>query len=120
MTKYVGTITIKDIHLTCNLGVSSEESQYPQKISVSCEIKADYSRCMLSDDMNDGIDYSEVEDLIRSITTKKSYSLIEHLAKELVDGISSAHSCTEVLVTIAKPNALAHAEAAQFTLVATQ
>ncbi len=110
-------LEICDLALMCQLGVSTDEHTFPQKVFVSLRIYADYSVSEVSDDLSDTIDYKNVVTSLRQMTEAKKFRLIETLARSIRDHVLAVSPATAVTVKVRKPNVLMEAGAVSYNLV---
>lgn len=83
---------LKNLEIEISVGVYETEKKALQKLLVSVEFDFEATAAAASDDLNDTIDYSAVEQLARSVCTQKHYELLEHLQAVLLSEISKNFS----------------------------
>ena len=79
------------------LGATKEEQSQKQKILVTIEYELETDNAEEFDEMEDTIDYLEIYELVRTFPGEKKYNLLEHLYKELEEGISDNFDMLENL-----------------------
>ncbi len=111
-------LEICDLALMCQLGVSTDERTFPQKVFVSLRINADYTASEVSDNLSDTIDYKDIVVSLRELTETKKFRLIETLARSIRDHVLAVSVATGVEVKVRKPNVLMEAGAVSYNLIA--
>ncbi len=107
-------LVVRNLALQCALGVSANERAHPQKIYVTCTISGDYSKSMLSDEMKDSVDYTDIVRAIEALVATETFQLIEHLGKRITDVVT--HLCVgrSIEVEVRKPNIFHNVEYTAF------
>ncbi len=103
-------IRIRDLRLTCIVGINEDERTVPQEILVNITIFADLSTPCSSDRIGDTIDYKAVKNEVIRMVEASSYFLIEKLAEEIARICLSEEAAKRVVVSIDKPHALSRAK----------
>lgn len=78
-------IKIKNLHITTSIGVYEWEKEFARDIIINAEIVTDHRDSLISDELQDTIDYDEIISKMRDLLKKKKFKLIEKLTQELVD-----------------------------------
>ena len=60
---------------------------------------------LLSDDLKDSIDYSEIVELVKKIFSENDCNLIEYVAGRICQGIIEKYPIEKVVIKIRKPHA---------------
>jgi D-erythro-7,8-dihydroneopterin triphosphate epimerase len=102
-------IRIRDLRLTCIVGINEDERLVPQEIIINIAIYADLSVPCASDRIEDTIDYKAVKNAVIGMVEASSYFLIEKLASEVARLCLAPRLAQRVTVSIDKPHALSHA-----------
>jgi FolB domain-containing protein len=79
----VDTIVIKDLGVLCRVGVPDEERAKPQRLLITIEMGADFSRAAATDDIQHTINYFDVSRRAIALCQTQPYRLIEKLAEDL-------------------------------------
>lgn len=77
---------LKDIEIYAPVGVYDFEKEQKNKFLVSIALEGDYTQSMLSDRLEDTLDYQEVYVIIQAAMSE-SADLIEHIAYRIARGI---------------------------------
>ncbi|HHU06887.1 MAG TPA: 2-amino-4-hydroxy-6-hydroxymethyldihydropteridine diphosphokinase [Clostridiaceae bacterium] len=97
-------ITLKGMEFFTHLGVRSEEKEQGQKIIIDLDLSCYYLRGILSDDLEETVNYSAVYDFVKEKAEAARNDLIEYLAGEIADGVFDRFPLVaELSLTIKKP-----------------
>lgn len=110
-------IFIKDLHVSCVIGVYHTERQEKQPIFVSVVLYCSPNILLGSDDIAQTVDYEKLATAIQNIGEKNSFSLIESLGKEILKLCLGEQLVIKAEVTIEKPQALIRAKSAGIIIV---
>src|SRR5437868_826983 len=106
----IGKIGIRNLRIHCIIGCNPEERIEKQDILIDMDIESDCSACILSDDINDTINYVEAAALCAEIARVKKYSLLEALAHDILDKLISLKNVEWASICIKKPSAIPNAD----------
>ncbi|MCK5460735.1 dihydroneopterin aldolase [Candidatus Gracilibacteria bacterium] len=79
---------LKDIEVEVFLGITGQERKNKQKILVTLLFKADEKPSIISDNIDDTLDYFEIYQFIKGFPKEKSFNLLEYLHHEMLEAIS--------------------------------
>ena len=97
-------ITLKGMEFFTHLGVRSEEKEQGQKIIIDLDLSCYYLRGILSDDLEETVNYSAVYDFVKEKAEAARNDLIEYLAGKIADGVFDRFPLVaELSLTIKKP-----------------
>ena len=97
-------ICIKKLEIFARHGVLPEENTLGQKFLVTATLYGDTSKAGRSDALEDSINYAEVSQLVKEITEKQVFKLIETLAEQIAEGILLAYpKLCKVDIEVEKP-----------------
>jgi FolB domain-containing protein len=110
------TLFIKNLTVTCIIGVNIDEREHEQEIRMQLFLWTDIAKASRSDNVDDALDYSSIyRDVVQRVEHSKFY-LIERLAYEVAT-ICLQHPLTlKAKVVIEKIGALKKAESAGIEL----
>ena len=81
-------LTIKGISLLLRLGCSAEERLNPQPVEIDLTIRFETPpRGMLTDRLEDTVCYGALVGAIKEVTSDREFSLIEHVANEILTSL---------------------------------
>jgi len=95
-------ITIVDLEVFFNVGVTDEERAKPQPLLVTVDMEFDFSSAAESDHITRTIDYSRVARQVLKYGQNRRWKLIEKLANDLADMILSKFKPQGVIVEVKK------------------
>ena len=97
-------LTIKGISLLLRLGCSAEERLNPQPVEIDLTIRFETPpRGMVTDRLEDTVCYDALVGAIKEVTSDREFSLIEHLANEILTSLRRiVESEHELRVTVRK------------------
>lgn len=99
-------ITINNMKFYAYHGVLPEEQAKGQHFYIDAELFLDVSKAGISDELEDTVDYSVVYGIIKEITEKNKFRLIENLANSISREILSRYAeILEIVVRVRKPEA---------------
>jgi len=93
------TLEIEDLEIWCHLGVSAQERAWQQKILVSVTFPVSLPS---QDDIKATTDYMEIVNCIRKEANRYPRQLLETLAKDLCDSLTTNFGITPTRIKIKK------------------
>ncbi|HHZ19376.1 MAG TPA: dihydroneopterin aldolase [Firmicutes bacterium] len=84
-------------------GVFGSEKELGQRYEVDLELALDLSSTGRTDDLEYGINYVDLYQLVREIVEERSYNLMEGLAEAIASEVLSNYPMAEVTVAVRKP-----------------
>ena len=103
------TILIRDLDCSCIIGIFDEERTRRQTVRINAEVFTDLSKAGASDDFNDALNYSEVEEYLKKEAEKSEFFLLEKLAVHLAKGVLNFEAVKAVRLTLDKFEAASYA-----------
>jgi dihydroneopterin aldolase len=97
-----GTVALRGITFQACHGATAAERRTPRRFEVDVALRLDLGRPAASDRLSDAIDYQELSTMIVSLSTQKTYRLLEGLAGVLVDAIANRWPLAEVNLEVRK------------------
>lgn len=99
-------ITLKNIHLSCHIGVPDDERAMAQPIFVDVTLHMELSRAGRDDSIDATVNYASVHKTVLAVA-EKSYRTIEGLAESIASSVKFNFEATYgVDVVVRKPYAL--------------
>ena len=95
-------ISIVDLELNLNVGVSDEERAEPQRLLLTVEMEFDFSSAAISDRLTKTIDYFAVAQTLLKFGEGRSWKLIEKLAHDVADEVLSRYQPQGVMIEVKK------------------
>ncbi len=96
-------VAVEGIALRGRCGVSAEERAVGQTLVVDVRFTPRGTAALVSDELDDAVDYGHVVDLVREVVEGGEYRLLERLAGALVDGLWERLPLVALEVGVAKP-----------------
>ncbi len=84
-------------------GVEASERRRAQPIDVDLETHCDTARAASSDALADAVDYHKLFDICGAIVSKRSFRLLESLARAIIDAVWRDPRIVQVTVRVRKP-----------------
>lgn len=94
-------ILIRDLTLSCSIGVSDEERARRQRLRINIELTVDYPP-PARDNINEVLDYGRLAKAVRNHCLTTTFRLLETLAEELSDVCFGFVPVSETKVRIEK------------------
>jgi len=94
-------IFLENLKVKSNIGVTSKErsKKQPLRFDVQIELKG---KKLFKDDINNTIDYAEIEKIITDVATKNQFKLLETLGEVIIETIGKQCSFKSIRIKIAK------------------
>lgn len=109
-------VFIEQLEVDASIGVFDWEREVKQKLILDLELQGDFSKAMVSDGLEDAIDYAKVCEVMREIVLQKHHDLLEHLAGKILDALFETFPCKALKLKIAKPGAVKEAKSVGITV----
>ncbi len=98
----MGTIIIRDLEVSCSIGISETERATPQRVLVTIEMITDITAAAVKDNVRWSIDYDAVCRRIQGFCAERSCQLLETLAIEIADLVLGEFGPISVTVEVKK------------------
>ena len=95
-------ISIVDLEVFYRVGVPEEERAKPQRLLLTVEMEFDFSAAAKTDSIADTIDYFAVSQRLLKFGDGKSWKLIEKLAADIYEMISSEFKPETISIEVKK------------------
>lgn len=102
-------VVIRELRVSCIVGVLAEERITPQEVVVSLDVGTDTAPAARSGKLGDSIDYAALAGQARELITAGRYRLLETMAEDLAACVLRDVRAATVRVTVRKPAAIAGA-----------
>lgn len=96
-------VDLRGISIYTHHGVSDAEQEVGQRLEFDLSFDVPDCDAVLTDRIEDTIDYSEVCDIVVLAATERSYRTLERLAQVIGERLIERYSCESVRVRAAKP-----------------
>ena len=113
----MNTISLVDLEIICIIGIHPHERVQEQKLFIDINLDVDFEDSIISDDINDTIDYTLIAELATQLAILKKHQLIESFCSDLNNLLLDKFKIIQKSkITVKKPNALPKAKYAAFTM----
>jgi 7,8-dihydroneopterin aldolase/epimerase/oxygenase len=96
-------VELRGISIYTHHGVSDAEQEVGQRLEFDLSFDVPDCDAVLTDRIEDTIDYSEVCDIVALAATERSYRTLERLAQVIGERLIERYGCESVRVRAAKP-----------------
>ena len=96
-------VDLRGISIYTHHGVSDAEQEVGQRLEFDLSFDVPDCDAVLTDRIEDTIDYSEVCDIVAFVATERSYRTLERLAHVVGERLIERYGCESVRVRAAKP-----------------
>jgi dihydroneopterin aldolase len=96
-------VDLRGISIYTHHGVSDAEQEVGQRLEFDLSFDVPDCDAVLTDRIEDTIDYSEVCDIVALAATERSYRTLERLAQVVGERLVERYGCESVRVRAAKP-----------------
>jgi 7,8-dihydroneopterin aldolase/epimerase/oxygenase len=96
-------VDLRGISIYTHHGVSDAEQEVGQRLEFDLTFDVPDCDAVLTDRIEDTIDYSEVCDIVALAATERSYRTLERLAQVIGERLVERYGCESVRVRAAKP-----------------
>jgi dihydroneopterin aldolase len=95
-------LLIRDLAVSCRLGIHEWEQRTPQEVLVDLELPVDARRGARRDDVAEAVDYARLVATVRATAQARPFRLMETLAEVLAHDVLSAFGVGAVVVRVKK------------------
>ena len=96
-------IEVRGLSIYTHHGVTEAEREVGQRLEIDLSFDVPDCDAVLTDRLEDTIDYAEVCDLVALAATERSYKTLERLCHVIGDRVMERYGCEVVRVRAAKP-----------------
>lgn len=96
-------IEIRGLSIYTHHGVTDAEQQVGQRLEIDVSFDIPDCDAVLTDRLDDTVDYSEVCDIVALGATERSYRTLERLCHVIGERLMERYACESVRVRAAKP-----------------
>ena len=96
-------IELRGLSIYTHHGVSEAEQEVGQRLEFDLSFDVPDCDAMLTDRLEDTIDYGQVCDIVALAATERSYRTLERLAQVVGERLMERYGCESVRVRAAKP-----------------
>jgi 7,8-dihydroneopterin aldolase/epimerase/oxygenase len=96
-------VELRGLSIYTHHGVTEAERELGQRLELDISFDVPDCDAVLTDRVEDTIDYGEVADLVALAATERSYRTLERLGHVIAERLMERYSCESVRVRAAKP-----------------
>ena len=96
-------IEIRGLSIYTHHGVTDAEQEVGQRMEFDLTIEVPHCDAVLTDRVEDTVDYSEVCDIVALAATERSHRTLERLCQVVAERLMERFDCESVRVRAAKP-----------------
>ncbi len=96
-------VELRGLSLYTHHGVTDSEQEIGQRLEFDISFDVPDCDAVLTDRIEDTIDYAEVADIVALAATERSYRTLERLAQVVGERLVERYGCDRVSVRAAKP-----------------
>jgi len=96
-------VDLRGLSIYTHHGVSEAEQEVGQRLEFDVSFDVPDCDAVLTDRLEDTVDYSEVCDIVALAATERSYRTLERLAQVVGERLMERYRCESVRVRAAKP-----------------
>jgi 7,8-dihydroneopterin aldolase/epimerase/oxygenase len=96
-------VEIRGLSIYTHHGVTDAEQEVGQRMEFDLTLEVPHSDAVLTDRVEDTVDYSEVCDIVALAATERSHRTLERLCQVVAEHLMARFDCDTVTVRAAKP-----------------
>ena len=96
-------VELRGLSIYTHHGVSDSEREVGQRLEFDVSFDVPDCDAVLTDRLEDTVDYAEVCDIVALAATERSYKTLERLSKVIGERLMERFGCEQVRVRAAKP-----------------
>jgi dihydroneopterin aldolase len=96
-------VEIRGLSIFTHHGVTEAERETGQRLVIDVSFDVPDCDAMLTDRLEDTVDYAEVCDIVALAATERSYKTLERLGHVIAERLTERFACESVRVRAAKP-----------------
>jgi dihydroneopterin aldolase len=96
-------VELRGLSIYTHHGVSDAEQEVGQRLEFDVSFDVPDCDAVLTDRIEDTVDYAEVGDIVALAATERSYRTLERLAKVVGERLMERYGCESVRVRASKP-----------------
>lgn len=105
-----GIVGFEQFKLHCFIGAYPEEWLEKQDLYVDLRVRTNFSRCVVTDELDDTVDYIIVANMLKEIAEAGRYKLLESFADAAISQIMRLRGVEWAWIRVSKPKALIGAQ----------
>jgi dihydroneopterin aldolase len=96
-------VELRGLSIYTHHGVTDAEREIGQRLELDISFDVPHCDALLTDRIEDTVDYGEVADIVSLAATERSYKTLERLGHVICERLGARYGCESVVVRAAKP-----------------
>jgi dihydroneopterin aldolase len=96
-------VELRGLSLFTHHGVSEAEREIGQRLEIDVTLEVSDCDAVLTDRVEDTVDYAEVTDVVVLAASERSYRTLERVAHVIAERLAESFDCESLRVRVAKP-----------------
>ena len=96
-------VEVRGLSIYTHHGVTEAERELGQRLELDVSFDVPHCDALLTDRVEDTVDYGEVADIVALAATERSYRTLERLCHVICERLAERFRCQSVTVRAAKP-----------------
>jgi dihydroneopterin aldolase len=96
-------VELRGLSIYTHHGVTEAEREIGQRLVVDVSFDVPHCDALLTDRLEDTVDYGEVAEIVSRAATERSYKTLERLGHVICERLAERYGCETVVVRAAKP-----------------
>jgi 7,8-dihydroneopterin aldolase/epimerase/oxygenase len=96
-------VELRGLSIYTHHGVTEAEREIGQRLELDISFDVPHCDALLTDRIDDTVDYGEVADIVSLAATERSYKTLERLCHVICERLGARYACESVVVRAAKP-----------------
>ena len=96
-------VELRGLSIHTHHGVTEAEREIGQRLELDISFDVPHCDALLTDRIEDTVDYAEVADIVALAATERSYKTLERLCHVIGERLAERFGCESVTVRAAKP-----------------
>jgi 7,8-dihydroneopterin aldolase/epimerase/oxygenase len=96
-------VELRGLSVYTHHGVTEAEREIGQRLELDISFDVPHCDALLTDRLEDTVDYGEVADIVQLAATERSYKTLERLGHVICERLAERYACETVVVRAAKP-----------------
>ncbi|GAB7087609.1 dihydroneopterin triphosphate 2'-epimerase [Marinifilum fragile] len=113
-------IRVKNLLIRTYIGFNPEELRNKQDVVINMSIKADVSKAIKNDDVDNSYNYKVITKKVIALVQEGKFKMLENLTQQVLDLIMKNPNVEWAKVEVDKPHALRFAESVSIELEANR
>jgi dihydroneopterin aldolase len=96
-------VELRGLSIYTHHGVTEAEREIGQRLEIDVSFDVPHCDALLTDRIEDTVDYGEVASIVTEAATERSYKTLERLGHVICERLAERYGCESIVVRAAKP-----------------